>query len=63
MKDKKIQYKILANIAPSKRLLIALDLIYSAKELKRASLRQKYRDESDKDIERRLKELFLYATT
>jgi len=63
MKDKKIQYKILTKIAPSKRLLIALDLIYSARELKRASLRKKYQQESDKEIEKRLKELFLYATT
>ncbi|MBF0314774.1 MAG: hypothetical protein HQK52_15240 [Oligoflexia bacterium] len=63
MKDKKLQYQALKKISPAKRVSIALDLIYSARELKRAALRLKYKDATPEEIDAKLKELIRYATT
>ncbi|MBF0360119.1 MAG: hypothetical protein HQK49_03870 [Oligoflexia bacterium] len=63
MKNKIIQYQVLKKIPPNKKLMITLDLIYTAKELKRAALKLKYKNESEQEIDNRLKELIRYATT
>lgn len=62
-KDKEMQYQILKKMTYAQKLSAALDLIYSARELKRAALKAKYKNESDEEINKRLAEIFRRATT
>jgi hypothetical protein len=63
MVNKNLHYQSLKKISAEKKLIILLDLIYSARELKRAALRAKYKNESDQEIDARLKEILRHATT
>ena len=63
MKDKKQQYEILKKMSPEQRLSVALKLIESAKELKRAALRLKYKYDNGEQINARLKECLRHART
>jgi len=63
MKESNVQDQIMKKIPPSRKLMITLDLIYSVRELKRGALRAKFKNESEQEINNRLKEIFRHATT
>jgi hypothetical protein len=50
-------------MTPEKKLQVALDLYYSAKELKAAGLKRQHPDWSTEKINQKVREIFLYART
>jgi hypothetical protein len=55
------QEKIYRSMTPEKKILVALSLYHSARQLKAAALRQEYRDWSEARIQEEVREIFLYA--
>ncbi len=51
------------NMTPSQKLNLSLNLNLSARELKKASLRQFHPELTEKEIEAQVREIFLYART
>jgi len=57
------QIRIFKSMAPERKLRVALQLYYSAKELKAAGLRSQNPDWSEDQIQNKVREIFLYART
>jgi hypothetical protein len=57
------QKRILKSMTPEQKLDAALSLYYSARELKAASLRAEYPNLDEKEIQKKVREIFLYART
>jgi len=57
------QKKIYQSMTPEQKLEVSLRLYYSARELKAAGLRKHFPDLKEEEIQRRVKEAFLYART
>jgi hypothetical protein len=57
------QKKSYQAMTPQQKLQVAMDLYYSAKELKAAGLKRQYPDWSTKRINQKVREIFLYART
>ncbi len=57
------QKKSYQTMTPEKKLQIALDLYYSAKELKAAGLKRQHPEWSTEKINQKVREIFLYART
>ena len=57
------QKKSYQAMTPEKKLQVALDLYYSAKELKAAGLKRQHPEWSTEKINRKVREIFLYART
>jgi hypothetical protein len=57
------QKKLYQAMTPEQKLRIAMDLYYSAKELKAAGLKRQHPDWSAERINRKVREIFLYAKT
>ncbi len=55
------QEKIISKMTPEKKLNLSLQLYYSARALKRAALKKHHPELSKDEIEKILKEIFLYA--
>ncbi len=55
------QRRIFQEMTPERKLEMAVMLYYSARELKAAALRARHPDVSEKEIQAKLKEAFLYA--
>ena len=53
--------KQIRKLMPEQKLLLSLRLYHSAKELKTAAMKKFYPKKSDKEIEKRVKELFSNA--
>ena len=51
------------NFSPQKKLELSMQLYYSARELKRAALKHFHPDWSEKEIEKELRRIFMYART
>ena len=51
----------LKDFTPEKKLLLSLNLYHSAVKLKKASLRKFHPELSEKEIQKKVKEIFLYA--
>ena len=58
-----VQRRIYQAMTPAQKLEVALSLYHSARELKAAALRARYPDLPEKEIQAKLKEIFLYART
>ena len=58
-----IQNQILAKMSPGKKLEVAMQLYYSARELKAAGLRADHPDWDEKQVQQAVREAFLYART
>jgi hypothetical protein len=58
-----IQNQILAKMSPGKKLEVAMQLYYSARELKAAGLRTDHPDWDEKQVQQAVREAFLYART
>lgn len=56
-----IQNQILAKMSPGKKLELAMQLYYSARELKAAGLRADHPDWDEKQVQQAVREAFLYA--
>jgi hypothetical protein len=48
-------------LTPDKKLILSLNLYHSAVKLKMASLRKFHPELSEKEIQKKVKEIFLYA--
>ena len=57
------QIRIYRSMSPGQKLHIALRLYYSARELKQAALRRDHPDWTEKEIQEKVREIFLYART
>jgi hypothetical protein len=57
------QIKIFKSLSPEAKLIIAENLYTSAKKLKGAAIRQQHPNWSEEKIARKVKEIFLYATS
>jgi len=56
-----IQNQILAKMSPGDKLEVAMQLYYSARELKAAGLRADHPDWDEKQVQQAVREAFLYA--
>ena len=56
-----IQNQILAKMSPEKKLEVAMQLYYSARELKAAGVRADHPDWNEKQVQQVVREAFLYA--
>jgi hypothetical protein len=50
-------------MTPEQKLRIATNLYHSARALKAAGLREQHPDWSEKQVQEKVREIFLYATT
>jgi len=50
-------------MTPEKKLQLALDLYYSAREIKAAGLKRQHPEWSTKKINQKVRDIFLYART
>ena len=57
------QQKIFKSMSPEKKLELASRLYDSAKELKSASIRQQHPSWTEKEVEKKVREIFLYASS
>ena len=57
------QLEIYRNMTPEQKWAIVNDLYASAWELKAAGVRTQHPDWSEEDVQRKVREIFLYATT
>ncbi len=55
------QEKIISQMSPEKKLEISLRLYYSARDLKKAALKKDHPELTEEEIEKKVKEIFLYA--
>jgi len=58
-----IQNQILAKMSPEKKLEVAMQLYYSARELKAAGVKADHPDWDEKQVQQAMREAFLYART
>jgi hypothetical protein len=57
------QKRIYQSMSPEQKLRIAADLYDTARALKTAGLRARHPDWSEREIQKKVREIFLYATT
>ena len=57
----RIQDEILRKMTPARKLELAMDLYWSARELKAAGLRSQHPDWSEEQVQAAVKEIFMYA--
>ena len=57
------QKRIFQSMTPEQKFKVALELYYSARELKAAGLRSKEPDWTEEMIQDKVREIFLYART
>ena len=58
-----LQKKIYQSMTPEEKLKIALRLYYSARQLKAAALHHDHPEWTEKEIQEKVREIFLYART
>ncbi len=61
MAQQKLQDKILRQMTPQQKLDLAMNLYYSARELKSAWIRQLHQDWSDQQVAEAVREIFVNA--
>jgi len=59
--NRKNQKQIIKKLTAEQKIRAALDLYYSARELKAAGLRAMHPGMSKEEIDRKVREIFLYA--
>jgi hypothetical protein len=57
------QKEIYRQMTPAQKLDIAAQMWWEAKKLKAAALRTRHPDWSEEEIQKKVKEIFLYAST
>jgi hypothetical protein len=57
------QKRIYQSMTPEQKLKVATDLYRSARELKAAGLRKQHPEWTEKEIQEKVREIFLYAIT
>ncbi len=57
------QIKIFKKMSPAKKLELAGDLYYSARELKTAAIRKHHPEWTEKEVVKKVREIFLYANS
>ena len=57
------QKKSYQTMTPEKKLQVAMDLYYSAREIKAAGLKRQHPEWSSEKIDQKVREIFLYART
>ena len=61
MAQQKVQDEILRAMTPHQKLQAAMNLYYSARQLKAAWIRQQHKDWSEKQVEEAVREIFVNA--
>ncbi len=61
MAQQKLQDEILRQMTPQQKLEVAMNLYYSARELKSAWIRQLHEDWSDQQVAEAVREVFVNA--
>lgn len=61
MAKEKLHDEILRQMTPQQKLEVAMNLYYSARELKSAWIRQLHQDWSDQQVEEAVREIFVNA--
>jgi len=61
MAQQKVQDEILRKMTPQQKLEVAMNLYYSARELKAAWVRQLHEDWSDQQVAEAVREVFVNA--
>lgn len=59
----KIQQEIFRKMSPEKKLQLAADLYFSARDLKKAALKSQHPEWSEKELNKAVTEIFKYART
>jgi hypothetical protein len=57
------QERIYQSMTPEQKLMIAANLYHCARALKAAGLREQHPDWSEEQVQEKVREIFLYATT
>ena len=57
------QKRIYQSMTPEQKLRVASNLYHAARALKAAGLRNQHPEWSEKEIQEKVREIFLYATT
>jgi len=61
MEQQKVQDEILRAMTPHQKLRVAMNLYYSARQLKMAWIRQLHKDWSEKQVEEAVRRIFANA--
>jgi hypothetical protein len=56
-----MQKQIVKKLSPEQKLKLALDLYFNARELKASAIRKDHPELSEKEVQDKVKEIFLYA--
>lgn len=57
------QVRIFKAMSPARKLELAANFVFAARQLKKQSLRMQHPDWTNEQVERKTRELFLYATS
>ena len=63
MAQQEIQDEILKNMSPQKKLEVAMNLYFSARQIKAAWFRHLHKDWTDQQVEQAVREVFINART
>ncbi len=58
-----VQVKIYREMSPAKKLEIAVDMYNSARELKTVAMRQQHPEWTEKEVLKKVRDIFLYASS
>ena len=56
-----MQKQIIKKLSPEQKLKLALDLYFNARELKASAIRKDNPEMSEKEVQGKVREIFLYA--
>jgi hypothetical protein len=56
-----MQNSIIKKLTPEKKLKLALDLYFNARELKSSAIRKDHPELSEEEVQKKVKEIFFYA--
>ena len=58
-----VQVKIFREMSPAKKLELAADLYYSAREFKTVAVRKQHPEWTEKKVQKEVRDIFLYANS
>ena len=58
-----VQQKIFKAMSPERKLKLSTQLYYSAREMKAAAIKQQYPKWSEEEVQKKVREIFLYASS
>jgi len=61
LNSQKIHSEIIKKLTPEQKLILSLELYFSARELKAAAIRKDHPEMNEKEVQEKVREIFLYA--